>query len=235
VIILVTPEDIILSAIFQNNQKLLYSIKFDSKPVKKARKKLIDTILHCIPYRNKIKKIRYKLSFEKYVEIYVENIFNSTLTLLESQKRQGHILFSPILYHGTTTGSLDKIMKEGLLPSKAGKIWFEDRYKRSYMTDSMYAADFFALTAAKSSEQPVILEINIEDLIDTIKSLDFERLNHKYLSIFDIYKQFYLDQKLPPENIVNYYIFERGQSIFYVLRKINEFYAKKQSSIDVIL
>lgn len=113
------------------------------------------------------------------------------------------------LFHGTTTAFLTNIAKEALHPSKVGQCWIEDKYKKPRkvcLTDSLYAAEYFALVAAEEvGGGAVVLKVNVKGLEDKMYTMT-ETLSNDGSTVFGKYFEFYFTESIPPNRIRVWYV-----------------------------
>jgi len=229
-------SEVIFDSLFQNGLQSVHAIASKRRLISRVRRRLAAFLYDCLlSYRRtfKVETMKSWFGLRKYLDIYTKNIFNRIPKLSKLITTKA-IYFSDVpnlLYHGTTTVFLPEIMREGLLPSKAGKCWNNNREKRVYLTDSIYAAESYALKASyKFDGEPVILLINIRNRKDRLK-LIYEKSNELHSSVFDIFIQFFLEDIIPREQIKDYYIFSKEKSLFLLIAMIKDYYSHK-STLD---
>jgi hypothetical protein len=136
--------------------------------------------------------------------------------------------------------NLSRILEEGLNPLKAGQVWKEDVVysgakkfvlPRSYLTDSLYAAEYFAQVAEKRiGGTPIILKVNVKGVKESL-FLDieqFEKENEPTKVGFDTYKEFWFEQSLPPSRIKGWHIIPT-RSLSLVMFAVQEYFQKEVS------
>jgi len=147
----------------------------------------------------------------EYSDTFIKNLFSSLMNFKKvfQGSSMDTIRIPNTLYHGTTTLFLSSIMKEGLLLGKAGQCWTED-YKdeplKICLTDSLYAAEFFAHVAAKKiGGEPVVLSIDIKGM-NTLKiKIEVFTSNGGGSRVFDIYREFFFTEPIPPDRVKGWY------------------------------
>lgn len=140
------------------------------------------------------------------------------------------------LYHGTSSVNASNILKEGLNPIKAGQVWKEDAMGEeefiahwSYLTDSLYAAEYFAHAAeVRIGGDPIILKVNVKGIKESLffDIEQFEEENNPIKLGFDTYKEFWLEQPLPPNRIKDGYHLPTP-SLGHVMMEIKEHIQKE--------
>ncbi len=113
------------------------------------------------------------------------------------------------VYHGTSTKFLNLILKEGLLPSKYSQCWKEDKEQKSpmvYLTDSVYAAERFAIEASRRiGGEPIVIEVNIMRLKDKL-NFRLEKSYNGHSTTLNIYMEIYSENPIHPTLISNLYM-----------------------------
>jgi len=225
-------EDQLYYSLFQQGSKLIKRIEFEGKnKIKRVRKKLTDEIFLCLSEHKHVFRVKTKqswLGLRSYLQIYVKNLFNSTLTLSRLLKKRSLPITNipDILFHGTTTKFFNSIIDEGLLISEAGKCG-RDKEKGIWLTDSLYAAEGFALNATdKYAGEPMILLIDISELKNKLK-LSYGKNRINYPSVFDYFKRFSVDTSISPEQILDYCIIPKDESLFLLLETIRRYYVEQ--------
>jgi hypothetical protein len=227
-----SEEDQLYYSLFQQGSKLIKRIEFEGKnKIKRVRKKLTDEIFLCLYEHKHIFRVKTRqswLGLRSYLQIYVKNLFNSTLTLSRLLKKRSlpTTNIPDILFHGTTTKFFNSIINEGLLISEAGKCG-RDKEKGIWLTDSLYAAEGFALNATdKYAGEPMILLIDISELKNKLK-LSYGKNRRNYPSVFDYFKRFSVDTSISPEQILDYCIIPKDESLFLLLETIRRYYVEQ--------
>lgn len=236
-----SKTEIVFSNLFQNAKSVFLSISPKNKHLMgKLRRKLESCLFFSLFSETKnIEPIKTKKSIlftSDYIHVFSITFFHSLISLKELMSSM-RILIDQIpntLYHGTTTKFLPEIIKEGLLPIKAGKCWKDVNDQQVYLTDSLFAAEFFALKATKKfGGEPVILLINVKGLKEKFK-VGIERFDKETPSAFDIYKEFSIEEPISPKRIKDWYIFREHQSLFILLNQIQSFY-KTLSDLEQLI
>ena len=140
-----------------------------------------------------------------------------------------------ILYHGTSSLNLANILREGLDPLKAGQVWKEDALGEeefidhwSYLTDSLYAAEYFAHAAeVRIGGDPIILKVNVKGIKENLFCgiEQFEAENNPIKLGFGTYKEFWFEQPLPPNRIKDGYHLPTP-SLGHVMLEIKEYFQR---------
>ena len=169
----------------------------------------------CIPYHyfgiSKVKTKKGNISIVTYVDLFTKNLFDCLRSC--SAYRTGDFNVSADVpdrvFHGTSTKFLSSIMKEGLVPSKYGQCWKEDKENKServYFTDSLYAAELFAEYArCEVGGGAIVLEINIESIKKDME-INMEDGVGASSTTFDLYKELSYGKSLGRELITDWYI-----------------------------
>jgi len=229
-------SEVVFDWLFQNGLQSVHAIASKRRLISRVRRRLATFLYNCLlPDRLtfKVKTMKSWFGLRKYLDIYTKNIFNCMPKLSKLLKTQSIPISDvpDVLYHGTTTMFLPEIMREGLLPSKAGKCWNKNREKRVYLTDSLYAAEAYAINASdKFGGEPVILLIHIRNRKDKLK-LSCEESNETHSSVFDIFIRFFTEDIIPREEIKDCYIFPKEKSLYLLIAMIKDYYSRK-STLD---
>jgi hypothetical protein len=203
----------------------------DEKEMRMIRRVLVEVLgWHFLPHITGFVLTKYsKMHIRTYLYIFAKNFFDSMRTTLYYLKNK-EIYWKDVpdnLYHGTTTTFLPDIMKEGLLPSKVGLNWNEDKEKRVYLTDSLYAAEFFALHAQHNhGGATVIFRVCAKDLKSKLMP-KYEKILTESIRIYEAYKQFLIEEPIPPRYIRNFYLLPEDVSLFHTLNNIKEYYSRQ--------
>jgi hypothetical protein len=149
------------------------------------------------------------LQILKYYSGFVNNIY-ACIKRQHSLQHGLRVSLPRKLFHGTTTMYLEGIRKEGLQPSRRGKVWTEDKdklLKKVCFTDSLLAAEYFAYFAAQQcGGEPVVLKINIKGLEDKV-IVKPENLNRNGLfTVFECCNEFYFTEPVPSNRIKSWYL-----------------------------
>lgn len=68
-------------------------------------------------------------------------------------------------------------------------------------TDSMYAAEFFALVAAQKFDgEPVVLKVDVKGMKHMLK-VRSETINGGGFRVFDMYREIFFTEPIPPNRI----------------------------------
>ena len=199
-------------------------LPFERKRLMSKVRRRLTLLIKIACYRNgwnsNVKTKYGELLFDTYLHRFTKNLFDCLISCYKFRK--GIFQFRDIsneVYHGTSTRFFSEIMKNGLLPSKAGQCWKEDKDKKPpkiCLTDSMYAAEFYAINAAETvGGKPVVLVFNIRGIREKMK-IKFEIFRNGPSIPFDIYKEMYFNKPIPPDRIRNWY-FVPEKSAFTVL------------------
>ena len=216
----------VFSYLFQNRIFFSFFPLENENIIKKVQKRF-----HCVlsifynkylvpkNFESEIKTKCGRKSIDEYCAMFSRSVFNCLIN--QSKYLSGKFIPPRRLYHGTTSSFVPKIVKEGLIPSIPGRYWSEDKYnwvKRVGLTDSMYAAEYFALNARKRfGGKPIVIEVDIEGLEDKLEirpwSLYAER-------VIDMFMEIYYTDVIPPERLKNWYFLpdipERGVVDFII-------------------
>jgi len=170
-----------------------------------------------------------KIGYISFLDFYTENMYDCILNLVKL-RQEGRVAVPDFLYHGTTTTFLHDILMKGLLPEKAGQCWKEDSEKRIFLTDSMYAAELFALKAVVVyGGEPIIFVVDVSNLKSNL-ALDEETFEKEYPTVFDTYKQYSFEEPISPREIRDYYILPKDKSIFQLIETIRDNYLKNSQN-----
>ena len=160
-------------------------------------------------WNSTVKTKNGKLDFDLYLKRFTKNLFDC----MESCARYRNNNFDPDsdipnkVYHGTSTKVLPVIGRFGLLPSKAGQCWEEDKVKkpkRVCLTDSLYGAEFYALNSVEEiGGEPMVFTFNIRGI--TKDQIGLERFVNGSPTPFDLCKEVCFYNRIPPNRIRNWY------------------------------
>ena len=196
-------------------EKHLASLELTSYRIKKAKKHILLLLLWLnqkIEDRKKdtVVNRHSTLDIFKYYSKFVNNLFACFANMVHLH--QGLLKAIPIpntLFHGTTIAFLPNIAKEGLHPSKAGQCWIEDKCKtprKACLTDSLYAAEYFALVAAEEvGGGAVVLKVDVKGLEDKMHIMT-ETLSNDGSTVFGKYFEFYFTEPIPSNRIKVCYV-----------------------------
>jgi len=190
------------------NKRLYFSLPFKKRIIMRKAQRLFECIMRFLfkeqGSKLKIKTMRSKISTNGYLRKIVKSIFECLITNLKFSS--GNFTPPDTLYHGTTNKFLAKILREGLIPSAPGHYWDEDKHKwieKVDLTDSMYAAEYFALIAVnRFGGKPIIIEVDVSGLKDELK------VRLWYLPtkcVIDAFKEIYFTRVIPSRRIKNWY------------------------------
>lgn len=180
------------------------------RKVRKKLKSIMSNAYNRYGWNYKVKTRYGELHIETYVRRFTKNLFDCLISCCKVRKGifDADTDIPSKVYHGTSTKFLSEIRKNGLLPSKAGQYWEEDKDKKPHkvcLTDSMYAAEFYARNATEIiGGQPVVLVFNIRDVREKIK-IRFEIFKDEPSTPFDIYREIYSHEPIPPDKIRDWY------------------------------
>jgi hypothetical protein len=207
---------------------LIDIIPFENKVFNVFSKKLLAGLL-IIPYRHF--NWNFSVETEDGELLLVDYINNFTNNLIESligckRYRKGTFCYQRDMpnrvYHGTSTSLYPLIMKYGLLPSKFGLCWKEDREKKVpkvCLTDSLYAAEYFAYNASEEiGGDPIVLKINIEDIKEHL-NIRLENFVNGCSTPLDVYKEFYSRASIASSLMVGWYLVPK-KSVARILREL---------------
>jgi len=108
----------------------------------------------------------------------------------------------------------------------AGRCWSEDKEKRVFLTDNLYVAEYYGIKAMqKFGGNPLVLVVNTEGLGNFLKG-GSERFDRDNLAIFDYYTQFWSEESVAPERIVEWLILPKNQSMYWIFTEIRNHYSK---------
>jgi hypothetical protein len=221
-------KDELLSSLFQNDPKIIESIPYHQL-MGDVRNELIEFFYICLlpdARRYRARSDTSTMGARTYIEMFTRNLFESVLTYCKYSKT-GRYPLPEILFHGTTTKFLPKILEEGINPSVAGQCWTEDKEKRIFLTDNLYAAERFAHNAmTKFGGNPAILIVASESLGCRFKAGP-ERFRRNHPTIFDYYSQFWCEESIPPEKILDRLILPKSQSISEIFTQVIDYYCKR--------
>lgn len=199
----------------QELEKHLASLELTSYRIKKAK---INTLLLLFGLNQDLEDRKGNiianrdptLNIPKYRSRFVNNLFACFVNMVHLHR--GLLKRIPIpntLFHGTTTAFLTNTMKEGLTPSKAGQCWIEDKCKKLRkvcLTDSLYAAEYFALVAAEEvGGEAVVLKVNVKGIQNKMH-ITAETLSSDGSTVFDTYFEFYFTEPILPDRIKVWYV-----------------------------
>lgn len=219
-------------SLFQNSWELIFSFPFENKhQIIRIRRELKSLILSLIPnpaeYRIRTK--RSTIEIDTYLRFYTRSLFDSMRVLRDSALPKGFINDFNELYHGTTTEFLPEIRRNGLLLSKAGKVW-NDCQQKVFLTRSLHLAEYYAIkTSRKFGGRPVILRIDLHKLPAMI--LTTEKFGNGTITVFDRHVQYVIDEIIsnrgvPAASIRNWFIFPEGKSIYILINILKEHFSK---------
>jgi hypothetical protein len=217
--------DLVLS-LFQKDANVIKSIPFENKNrMRKIRKELVE-IVECtiLPYAGELVLTRCynEMTFSKYLHIFAKNFFDSMYTTRSYLERGylQHMDVPDILYHGTDETRWCNIKKQGLDPCKIGtNLASKDEEKAVFLTDSLYVADMYSLSAQQSfGGRPIILRVNIGDLKDKL-FLGYDRFPLDPYRAYQIYKEFSVRERISPRNIRNFYMLPKDVSLFLIFHE----------------
>jgi len=218
----ITRGNLILSLLFQPDFPD-WLIPLEKHRITKRVSQELESILIGCFHKENIFTIRTRegeLPVKEYVRKVIKSIAKFLKGYLKQKLYKREFRIPNILYHGTTTVFLSRIRDVGLLPSETGKNWEEDRtrgIRKVCLTDNLYAAEFYAIIAAKKwGGQPVVLEINVKS-IKKLAKIRFEIFQSK--RPIDIYREIYFTTTISSKKIKNWYVVP-NLSTFIILQSI---------------
>lgn len=172
----------------------------------------IYTVLCYYESENILVKIKYtQLSFSEYADLFLKNLFHCFKVSWGWFLWGNRINTPTTLFHGTTTRFLSETMEQGLLPCKTGTCWEEDKYnefKKVCLTDSLYAAEYFAHVATKKfGGEPIVLRVDVRGMrhMLTIRSETLLERNGGF-RVFDSYMEMSSTEPISQDRIRDWYI-----------------------------
>jgi hypothetical protein len=224
-------RDLVLS-LFQKDFRVINSIPFENRNrMRKIRKELAE-VVECTILRHTEKLVLTRcyseMRLSKYLHIFAKNLFDSMYTT-RSYLARGYLQYMDvpdILYHGTDETHWCNIRKEGLDPCKAGQNWTEDKEKAVFLTDSLYASDYYSLFAEQNHNgRPIILRVYIGDLRDKL-SVGTEKLRKDNVKAYSVYKEFIVKERISPRNIRNFYLLPENVSLYRIFRDFENHFSE---------
>jgi hypothetical protein len=220
---------VLLRDLFSEGPVLLYNLEFYNK-IEGCIEQLQTALFECFVVALVEQRTRFKVSTRysrisaEYLRIFSRNLLESLLTTAKYLQGEFDTMTDTpdILFHGTTKKFLPVILKEGLNPAKAGLNWKEDQAKKSFLTDSMYIAEFYALKASMThGGEPAVLEIDVQNLKNKLHC-SAEHFDEEIPRGISIYKQFACEERIPPNRINNHYIIPKTHLLYRLIWKIKK-------------
>ena len=189
-------------------KRFLDSVVLSYRKIRRAKQLTLTTMRVCLENTEQT-QTGCSLQILKYYSGFVNNIY-ACIKRQHSLQHGLRVSLPRKLFHGTTTMFLEGIRKEGLQPSRRGKVWTEDKdklLKKVCFTDSLLAAEYFAYFAAEQcGGEPVVLKINIKGLEDKMIKKP-ENLNRDGLfTVFECCNEFYFTEPVPSNRIKGWYV-----------------------------
>lgn len=160
------------------------------------------------------------IKYRGYLNRYITSICNSIVQIKSCS-------IPRVLYHGTTLTFLKDILKDGLLPSCAGKCYFKDKEKKVWFTTNLCVAEGFAWNAIKiHGGEPTILvikPIDVELRLDIIEKIESSSGN---ISAFKTYRRYFTECIVEPNKIVDALILPKMYMVNSVFDMIQGFRVK---------
>ena len=217
-----------LASLFQNDLNSINIIPYEQL-MGEVRKILADFMYECLypdVRRYKVSVNQSRIGARRYLDIYTENLFSSALNL-SKYHNTGKYPLPHIIFHGTTTKFLHRILEKGINPSMAGQCWSEDKEKKIFLTDSLYAAEYYALNATqKYRGNPMILVLDAKGLGPKLNAGP-ERFQRDHSTVFDYYTQFWSEEPISPETIAEIIILPKNISLYAIFTQIIDYYSNK--------